>query len=79
LFLFLSCNIIYLIYMRTLQLSHQKRASNLLIDGCEPSCGYWELNSAPLEEQSVLLTTELSLQPSCEFLIENCPLYGALG
>jgi hypothetical protein len=31
-------------------------------DGCEPPCGYWELNLGPLE-QSVLLTTEPSLQP----------------
>jgi len=29
----------------------------------EPPCGCWELNSGPLEEQSVLLTTEPSLQP----------------
>jgi hypothetical protein len=26
-------------------------------------CGCWELNLGPLEEQSVLLTTELSFQP----------------
>jgi hypothetical protein len=24
-----------------------------LQDGCEPPCGCWELNSGPLEEQSV--------------------------
>jgi hypothetical protein len=35
----------------------------LLVDGCEPPCGCWELNSDPLEEQSVLLTFEPSLQP----------------
>ena len=28
----------------------------------EPPCGCWKLNSGPLEEQSVLLTTEPSLQ-----------------
>ena len=39
-----------------------KRVSALIIDGCEPPCGCWELNSIPLEEQSVLLTTEPSLQ-----------------
>ena len=27
--------------------------------GCELSCGYWELNQGSLEEQPVLLTTEL--------------------
>jgi hypothetical protein len=32
-------------------------------DGCEPSCGCWDLNSGPPEEQSVLLTSEPSLQP----------------
>jgi hypothetical protein len=31
--------------------------------GCEPPCGCWDLNSGPLEEQSVLLTAEPSLQP----------------
>jgi len=41
----------------------QKRAPDLIIDGCEPPCGCWELNSGPLEEQTVLLTSEPSLQP----------------
>ena len=30
---------------------------------CGPTRGCWELNSGPLEEQSVLLTAEPSLQP----------------
>ena len=34
-----------------------------IIDGCESSCDCWELNTGPLEEQSVLLSTEPSLQP----------------
>jgi hypothetical protein len=33
--------------------THQKRASDLISDGLEPPCGCWELNSGPLEEQSV--------------------------
>ena len=41
----------------------QKRALDFIIDGCEPPCGCWELNSGPLEEQSVSLTSEPSLQP----------------
>ena len=41
----------------------QKRASDLVTDGCEPPCSCWELNSGPLEEQTVLLTSESSLQP----------------
>ncbi|XP_038173608.1 zinc finger protein 426-like isoform X5 [Arvicola amphibius] len=41
----------------------QKRAPDLITGGCEPPSGCWELNSGPLEEQSVLLPTEPSLQP----------------
>jgi hypothetical protein len=33
------------------------------MDGCEPACGCWDLNSGASEEQSVSLTTEPSLQP----------------
>jgi hypothetical protein len=40
----------------------QKRASDFVMDGCEPPCGCWELNSGPSEEQSVFLTTEPSHQ-----------------
>jgi hypothetical protein len=43
--------------------THQKKASDLIKDGCEPPCGCWDLNSGPLEDQSVLLTLESSLQP----------------
>ena len=39
------------------------KASDLIIDGHEPPCGCWELNSGLLEKQSVLLTAEPSLQP----------------
>jgi hypothetical protein len=41
----------------------QKRASDLITDGCESPWGCWELNSGPLKEQSVLLTSETALQP----------------
>jgi hypothetical protein len=37
-------------------------------NGCEPQRGCWELNSEPLEEQSVLLTAEPSFQPYSFFL-----------
>ena len=47
----------------------QKRAPDLITDGCEPPCGCWELNSVPLEEQAVLLTSEPSLQPPCLCLL----------
>jgi hypothetical protein len=41
----------------------QKRALDLVMDGCEPPCGCWDLNSGPSEEQSVLLMAEPSLHP----------------
>jgi hypothetical protein len=40
----------------------QKRASDHTRDGYESPCGCWRLNSGPLEEQTVLLTTKPSLQ-----------------
>jgi hypothetical protein len=48
--------------------THQKRALDFITDGCEPPCGCWELNLGRLEEQSVLLTAEPSLQPEVSFL-----------
>ena len=50
----------------------QKRAPDLITDGCEPPCGCWELNSGPLEEQAMLLTTEPSLQPPILFIFYVC-------
>ena len=40
-----------------------KRESDLVTDDCEPPFGCWDLNSGHLEEQSVLLNVESSLQP----------------
>jgi hypothetical protein len=54
-------------YMSILLLSSDtpEEGINSITDGCEPPCGFWDLNSGPLEKQSVLLTTESSLQPVC--------------
>jgi hypothetical protein len=57
---------IYFIYKSCLQ-THQKRASDSITDGCEPPCGCWDLNSGSLEEQSMLLAAESSLQPIRSF------------
>jgi hypothetical protein len=47
----------------------REKASDPITDGCEPPCGCWDLNSGPLEEQSVLLTAEPCLQlPFISFL-----------
>jgi hypothetical protein len=48
--------------------TRKKKVSDSVTDGCEPPCGYWELNSGPLEEQSVLLTAE----PSPQLLFSVC-------
>ena len=41
----------------------QKMAPGLITGGCEPPCGLWELDSGPLEEQPVFLTSEPSHHP----------------
>ncbi|CAO2614112.1 hypothetical protein LEMLEM_LOCUS16408 [Lemmus lemmus] len=53
--------------------SGQKRTPDLITDGCEPPYGCCELNSGPLEEQPVLLTSEPSLQPPSLFFISTFP------
>ena len=58
-------------YMSMLWLTHQKRASDPITDGCEPPCGCWEMNSGLLEEQSVLLNSEPPLQPLDSIIIEH--------
>ena len=54
--------------------------SDLVTDGSEPPCGCWDLNSGPLEEQSVLLTAEPSLQPvMATFNCQLTTIYSQLG
>ena len=54
----------YFIYVSTATVfRHTRRALDPITVGCEPPCGCWKLNSDPLEEHSVLLTAEPSLQP----------------
>ena len=38
--------------------SDQKRAPDLITDGCEPPGVCWDLNAGPSEEQAMLLTAE---------------------
>ena len=49
-------------YVGTLSLSSDTPEEGIT-DASEPTCGCWELNLGPLEEQPVLLTTEPPLQP----------------
>ena len=49
-------------YMSSCLQTHQKRALDPITDGSEAPCGCWDLNSGPMEEQSVLLTAEPALQ-----------------
>ena len=53
---------VYAVYSHVYACRGQRRRLSIS-DGCEPPGGCWELNSGPLEEQPVLLTTEPSLQP----------------
>jgi hypothetical protein len=53
----------YMSVLAAYTLAHQKRASDHIIDYCEPPCGCWELNSRPPEEHPVLLSAERTLQP----------------
>jgi hypothetical protein len=47
-----------------------------ITDDFKPPYGCWELISGPLEEQSVLLTAEPSLQPSQEVSIDMSSFQG---
>ena len=49
--------------MSILLLTQQKKALDPITDGYELPFSCWELTSGPLEEETVLLTTEPSLQP----------------
>ena len=58
----------FLFFFKDLFIKHTmycwaRKAPGLITDGCEPPCGCSELNSGPLEEQPVLLSSEPSLQP----------------
>jgi hypothetical protein len=64
-YLFISCIGIHHCSLQT----QQRRASDLITDDREPPCGCWELNSGPLEEQSVFLTTELFFQAPTPVLL----------
>jgi hypothetical protein len=60
------CLFVYLsiICVCTVVFRHSRREHQIFVmDGCELPCGCRDLNSGPLEEQSVLLTAEPSHQP----------------
>ena len=64
-FIFKVLSIYYLCVHCCCLQTHQKGALDSITDGCEPPCGCWELNSGPLEEQSVLLTTKPLVKIIC--------------
>lgn len=56
-------------YLHSWCLQMSEETSELgVTDGCKPSCGFWELNHGPLQEQWVLLT----IKPSLLFLSYVC-------
>jgi hypothetical protein len=67
---FLKKIYLFLIYKYTVAVfrhTRRRHQTDLITNGCEPPCGCWDLNSEPLEEQSVLLTDEPSLHPQMQF------------
>jgi hypothetical protein len=48
--------------------THQKRVSNPITDGCEPPCGYWDLNSGHLEEEWVSALNSWAISPAPNLL-----------
>jgi hypothetical protein len=54
---------IYLLLYVSIPLDVFRRTRREHQIGCESPCGCWDLNLGPSGEQSVLLTSELSLQP----------------
>jgi hypothetical protein len=53
------------VHCSCLQTFQKRAATDFIMDGCEPPHGCWDLNSGPLEEQSVFLPPEPSRQPCC--------------
>jgi hypothetical protein len=51
----------------------QKRAPDLITDGCEPPCGCWELNSGPLEKQPVLFFCLFVFRDKVSLYSPGCP------
>ena len=56
-YLFLSLYV-FSVYTDTHTLIYQIRQSDTITYGIESSSWYWELNSGPLDKESVLLTTQ---------------------
>lgn len=74
-FIFNYCKAVYTLECRCqwrLELSDPMELSFSQLWGYEPRC--WELDSGPLQEQDVLLTPELWLQPSCFISLEKTAL-----
>ena len=54
----------YMVLYLHIECTYQKRrASDLTINDCEPPSGCCELNSGPLEDLTMSLTAEPSLEP----------------
>jgi hypothetical protein len=63
-------NYLYLIPCISLVPTEARRGFQIgVTGGCKLSYKCWELNPGPMEEQSVSLTNEPSLQPSTSFLL----------
>ena len=73
-----SCALVFCLYACLCEAVRSTRSG--VTDSCELSCGCWELNPGPLEEQPVLLTSHLFNPDIVQFLTVSCcsPTKGAL-
>lgn len=64
-----ACLAVYHMCAWCFQMPEEGRRSlgTVVTDSCGLPCGYWGLNPGPLEELPLLLTANLSLQPSISF------------
>ena len=52
-------------------LTNQKRASDPIIDGCEPWCGCWELNSVEKRHRNLVAPHRQGQEGEEEWKVEN--------
>ena len=66
--------ILFFVYVHCYSAMGVKYPGTGITESCELPCGCWELNPGLLEEQSVLLTPEPSLQPTRKCFFSALPI-----
>lgn len=65
-FIFILCELVFFLHVCLCEVVGSLGTDVTV--SCEPPCRLWELNLGPLDEMSVILTTEPSFQPLKHFL-----------